>query len=210
LKKIPEIIKNIESYEFNKKMNESIEIYLWLKNNKSNNSLYRLVYSAFYGLLIAWLWDKLKDEYFTILFNWNKDLVSIISKLYNIPNVKWSNSIQFSFATKIININDESKPIYDSKIKEVLGIKLNYYSNELLEVKIEKCNKVYKEMLKIYDKLLKEDSIKNKIKNFKDEFNLIDNSISDIKILDFILWDIGKELEKKKKDWIRYKKEINW
>lgn len=104
---------------------ESIDVYRFLsdrflQSNVSSDTIFQFVFRSFYRLDNAGLTDIFKTRYFELLEanrrNESIDLTSIVTELYEFPNRKSHNTLQFSFATKLANTVNCSYPIYDSKV----------------------------------------------------------------------------------------------
>jgi len=101
--------------------------------------------------------------------------------------------IQFSFVTKLLNIiNDEEYPIYDSNVVMATFGRAN---NKSTDDKIGNYIEQYEVIRNIYNELL--DDYKNIIGNFRKIFTQSAN-LSNMRILDIIVWKIGKEIIDKK------------
>lgn len=180
------ILSNIEP--------ESVSVYLFLKNeykkgNIKNNTLFQFVFRSYYRLDNAGLGGKLKNEYFKLLSDKQNDLGKILSKLYSIPNSRNLNTIQFSFATKLLHTIDNNSPIFDAEVSRVFH---KMRTGENKEEKIESCLKIYEFLKVAYLDLLQDEKIKKIILKFRLKFDISKEKISDIKVLDFIIWSLGK------------------
>ena len=102
--------------------------------------------------------------------------------------------IQFSFVTKLLNIiNDEEYPIYDSNVMAAFGFFRG--NNKSTDDKLAEYIEQYEVIRNIYDGLL--DNCKNIIGNFRQIFPQSGN-LSNMRILDIIVWKIGEEIKNKK------------
>lgn len=115
-KKLDKILENIDK--------ESIFVYLFLKDehkkgNIKNNLLFQFVFKSYYRLDNAGLGNKLKNRYFELLADKQKDLRKILLELYKIKTLKNKNTIQFCFATKLLNTLDNNNPIFDAEVSRV-------------------------------------------------------------------------------------------
>ncbi|SFC95158.1 hypothetical protein SAMN04487907_1233 [Zunongwangia mangrovi] len=190
-----EIIANIEY--------ESIEVYEYLsrqfkESDVSENPLFQFVYRSYYRIDNAGLTQEFKKEYFNLLeeFKVKKELeiIEIIDRLYKYRNLKDQKSIQFSFATKLVNTIDKKTPIYDSKVCRVFNFK-----NPPQKSFDKKVNK-YLEQLSIisatYHDILDSGLLSKVIFMFDCKF---ENNLSPVNKLDFIFWSAGKILTKNDK-----------
>jgi hypothetical protein len=181
---------------------ESIAVYSFLKNeyakgNILNNLVFQFVFISYYGLDIARLSGEIKSRFFELLAQKQTNLELILSKLYEIPTLKGENTIQFSFATKLLHTIDNDKPIFDSNVEKSTNIKLRGSDKD---TKIRSRIEAYDSLEKLYAKLKEDDKTKRLISNFRLKFKVNDEKISDTKVLDFIMWSLGRLLEKLKKE----------
>jgi len=178
---------------------ESIAVYSFLKNvytkgNILNNLVFQFVFRSYYRLDNAGLSDEIKSRFFELLAQKQTNLGLILSKLYEIPTLKGENTIQFSFATKLLHTIDNDKPIFDSGVAILTNIKPKGSDRN---TKIRSCIEIYDSLEKLYEELKEDDKIKKLISKFRSKFKVDDEKISDTKVLDFIMWSLGK-LKKEK------------
>lgn len=176
---------------------ESVDVYQFLKHQYINtditqNLLFQFVYKNFYRIENAGLSSEFKSVYFNLMEEnrnkKNQDIGEIIKRLYSIPNLRGLNTFQFSFATKMLNTIDENYPIYDSEVARVFEFK-NPTTKELesrIKISVEKID----EIKYSYSCILENELIINTLRLFDQKF--LDNSLSDIKKIDFIFWSAGK------------------
>lgn len=123
----------------------------------------------------------------------NLNPVEIASEL-----CKGDASYQFSFVTKMLNLeNDILYPIYDSKVALMLGFNTNVLAGKSQEIKAEYYNNWYNTMIELYNELLLDEKAKIVLTNFKKTFDCED--LSDMRIVDIIFWQLGKDVEKRGK-----------
>ena len=113
----------------------------------------------------------------------------ILRELHEIPTKRNLKTIQFSFATKLLHTIDNHLPIYDAEASRILGVRV---SGKTKDEKIKSCIGTYKKMKSIYLEILNDKEILKLIKKFKEKFKLKENEITNEKILDFIIWSLGK------------------
>lgn len=173
---------------------ESVAVYLFLKNeyekgNVGNNKLFQFVFRSYYRLDSAGLGGKLKNRYFQLMAGKQRDLPKILRELYKIKTLKNKNTIQFSFATKLLHTIDNNNPIFDAEVSRVLHVKV---SGNTADKKILSCERVYQSIKNTYIDLLRDKDIQKIISKFRKETHTNEDQISDVKILDFIIWKLGK------------------
>lgn len=199
---IDQIIKKISKQqdEILSNLNfESIDVYLFLKNeymkgNILNNFVFQFVFRSYYRLDNAGLSDQIKKHYFKLLSDKQINLKSILLELYEIPTLKGKSTIQFSFTTKLLHTIDSGYPIFDSEVGKVFNMRV---SGADRDTKIASCVKIYDSLRIYYTELIKEEEIREVVSKFRQKFNVDTEKMSDAKILDFIIWSLGK-LELKK------------
>ena len=173
---------------------ESISVYVFLKNeyekgNIKDNTLFQFVFRSYYRLDNGGLGDDLKKKYFELLADKQNDLRKILLELYSIPNIRNLQAIQFSFATKLLHTINNNNPIFDAKVSRVFTKRV---SGSSMEEKIDSCLEIYEFLKNMYSMLIVDEQIIILISDFREKFSVKKNDISDIKILDFIIWSLGK------------------
>ena len=184
-----EIIENIDQ--------ESVDVYNFLKtefkkSNVNENYLFQFVFRSFYRIDNAGLTPEFKKEYFKILEqNRNEkqfDFEKVLRGLYSFPNRKGQNTLQFSFATKMLNTIDDKMPIYDSEVAKMFSMSRPYQSE--FEIKLDKYLDQLEKIQNGYDKIINQNLLPETIGLFDQVFK--DNKLSEMKKLDFIFWSAGK------------------
>ncbi len=179
---------------------ESIDVYLWLKNeyNKGhvkNNLVFQFIFRSYYRLDSAGLTEKQKKHFFELMTDKKVNLEKVLDELYELPTLRKRKTIQFSFATKLLHTINNNKPIFDAEVSAIIHKSV---SGNNKKSKIESCREIYDFLENIYLILVKEEKIKKVIFKFRSKFHITENQITDIKILDFMIWSLGK-LERNKK-----------
>jgi len=182
-KKLDEDRKSLKSYAF---------ISREFKKGKTPTREFQKVYKDFYVLTAAGLTQEFFDRYFQLLENKETDLKKILKILSKIPRRKGDYAVELSFASKLIHTVDNNSPIFDKNVANVLGIKLNY--KEDLDERIEDRVRAYELLKRKFTVLLKNPEVQEIISDFKEKLGA---DINNIKMLDFILWKLGEDLEKK-------------
>lgn len=188
---------------FNKLDVESFYVYNFLKDEYlktkdiTTNHLFQFTYRSFYRLDNAGLTKEFKSKYFELLQKYRTcdiDLKEICIELFIYKTKKGLNSVQFSFATKLANMIDDTYPIYDSEVARLFNFNQPYYLKDR-DLKIDKYLEQYD-----YIKYASKELVSNK--NIQDISSEMDNlfgescrKIDNIKKLDFLMWSAGKVLK---------------
>lgn len=194
------IIRSIEK--------ESLDVYLFLREQFKNGSiltnyLFQFVYRSFYRLDNAGLTPEFKSEYFRLMEDCRSsnclDLGSLSKKLYEIPNRKGQNSLQFSFITKLANTIDDDYPIYDSEVSKIFCFRPPYSDKKKsVDDRLIIFLQFYDDFKKYYHELLNSNSCAPIFASFHETYP--DDKYSRIprlKVLDFFFWAAGKIYEDK-------------
>lgn len=177
---------------------ESIVVYQFLqkefsKGDITNNPLFQFVFRSYYRLDNAGLSNEFKAEYFKIMEEYrhlkNIDIDVIVNRLYKFKRAKGDNSVQFSFATKLIHTIDHNYPIYDSEVARVFGFPTSYYIKDK-DRRLERFIKWHKHIEKTYHEILSEKLLEQTIQLFDTKF--LKNDLSNTMKIDFIFWTAGK------------------
>lgn len=155
----------------------------------SDNEEFKDTYKNFYVMKTAGLSQQHFDKYFEMLDEQVSNLERILNELYEIKTLKQQNSLQFSFATKLLHTVNNNLPIYDKQVKITLGLPDPYKYSDNSRYKKTRAILAYYENLKmIYRQLLENASVKKLIDDIRKNFGWTANQINDVKILDFVLW----------------------
>ncbi|MDD5290352.1 MAG: hypothetical protein PHT40_04130 [Patescibacteria group bacterium] len=138
-------------------------------------------YRRYYGMNNAGLTSEHFKTYFELLKSKTTDLEEIIDRLYQIKTFGGYNSIQLVFATKLIHTIDNNSPIIDNNISKIL--KLSNANGPI---------KKHEEVKTKFSCLFKEPKIRIMLekarKEVKEKFGKDHELISDVKLLDSLLW----------------------
>ena len=189
-----EIIQNIAQ--------ESVDVYQYLTSQLKNTDIttdyfYQFVYRSFFRLDNAGLTDNFKVKYFELLedyknkseFNYHE----ILYKLYIIKNKKEQNTFQFSFVTKMNNVINNDRPIFDANVIDVL--KLSSPKKKIFDEKLKASMDQLLAIETFYNKIIKENLLPKTLSAFDIKFS--NNKLSTNKKIDFILWSAGKKVKTK-------------
>ena len=200
------IIKGIESRSseiIQSIAQESLDVYQYLSSQLKNTDVrsdyfYQFVYRSFFRLDNGGLTDTFKSKYFELLeANKNKkefNYYEILSQLYLIKNKKEQYSFQFSFVTKMHNIIQNDRPIFDANVVDVLKLKLR--NKKLFDEKFEIFMEGLSEIESFYSKAIKDNLLPITLSSFDNKF--YGNKLTPNKKIDFILWADGRKKNTKK------------
>jgi mRNA deadenylase 3'-5' endonuclease subunit Ccr4 len=94
----------------------------------------------------------------------------------------------------LLHTIDNNKPLFDSGLAILTNIKPKGSDRD---AKIHSCLKIYDYLQTLYAELKENDKIRKVISKFRSKFRVDDEKMSDTKVLDFIMWSLGK-LKKRK------------
>ena len=201
-KKREEIIDNIDQ--------ESVDVYLWIKNeyekngdNIRGNKVFQFVFRSYYRLDNAGLSNEQKECFFKLLAQKESRLNIILEELHKLPTLRKKNgkpvhTVQFSFATKLLHTLDDTNPIFDSEIARV--IRKSFHGKDK-EERMESCEEIYSYLKELETQLISDSKIQQVIKEFRLKFEstLRENQMTNEKVLDFLLWSLGKLIKNEAK-----------
>lgn len=181
---------------------ESVYVYLFLceefvKGPVTHNHVFQFVYRSFYRLDNAGLTPEFKSAYFDLLersrCSPEVDLESLSRKLYDIPNRKGQQSLQFSFVTKLANTISPHYPIYDSEVAKVLGFRAPY-NYKAFETRLAEYLTFYESLRELYKRIITDGILREPVRLFNEKYAPVSSRVPEVKVLDFIFWSAGKLL----------------
>ena len=154
--------------------------------NVSTDKKFQTKFNAFYRVRRDEDWRKVFYDYFeSIKNNKNIQFEDILKYLYD-----KTGNIEASFSSKLLSTINPDMPIWDQYVLKNLGLEVKGKDKK---ERFEDTIKKYYEIVEIENKKLQEVEIQKAIKDFKTYF--IEYDLSDIKILDYILWNSRDEEE---------------
>lgn len=146
----------------------------------SKDANFQTTFNAFYKVRRNKKWRGIFYEYFeSIKNNKNIKFEEILEHIY-----KATGRIEASFSSKMLATINSNMPIWDQYVLKNLNLKV---LGKTKKEKLDNTIKTYYEIVDIEREELKREDIKQLIKEFKQNFK--EYEISDIKILDYILWN---------------------
>lgn len=157
--------------------------------DKTFNDDYKKNFNAYYGVRRNEEWRKAYYNFFEKNKN-NKNITfeEIIRYLHNNPKVQ---NVEPSFSSKMLATINPNKPIWDKYVLKHLKIRVKEKDKDK---KIKEAISIYKQIEEKYKEYLEDNNIKETINKMKKI--LSDERITDIKILDYIIWITEKEENK--------------
>ena len=163
----------------------ALDKYNYIKDNLykcvvSQDTEFQTRFNAFYRVRRDSKWRNTFYTYFESIKNKkNISFDEMLDYMY-----KETGNIEASFCSKLLSTINPDMPIWDQYVLK--NLKLEVSGNNKDE-KLENTKKVYKTIIEIENKKLQEPSIQKSIQDFKEYFP--EYNLSDIKILDYILWN---------------------
>lgn len=177
----------------------TISTYLILKNALHHHGAnhfndFKHQFASFYGMHRFTKGGNFYEQFFQKMEQMEKGTKYDVSKLAEELFDEEDSKIQFSFMTKLLNIlNEYEYPIYDSNVANVFGIypPANKERNE----RIRKYIANYTIIIETYEKLISQHT--ELILQFRDYFKVTNEELSDLRIMDFIIWKLGERITEK-------------
>lgn len=117
-----------QSSKFGKGVKRYIELKeMFAESGHVRSENFRSSYSQYYGLLSAGLTTEWLNRHFELLYEFDQTALSdpyrhILLELYDFPRREGDKVLQFSFASKLDAFHDESRPLYDAKVRKFFGL----------------------------------------------------------------------------------------
>ncbi len=165
--------------------------YLKLEYEKGNvkNKNFQERYKSFYRMHLFGFTPEFYNKYFQFLREGETDLKKILEELSKIKNESGKKTVQLAFASKLIHMVDNTKPLYNSTVSDIFNISVRRGS---IKVRIKSSLEAYSELEKNYQELLENEKIREVIDEFRKKLNFKEGILSDYKLLDLILHKLKK------------------
>ena len=152
------------------------------KNTDLSTKKFTKCFNGFYRVRRNDKWQKVYYDFFNKNRN-NKNITfdEILDYMFN--NTE-NNMIEASFCSKMLATINPNMPIWDQYVLRNLNIKVD---GNTKEEKLIKTKEAYKKIIEEVNNKLKEKDIQESIADFRKFFPELE--FSDVKILDFILWN---------------------
>lgn len=149
---------------------------------------YQRRFKVFWRLNAARLSELFCDHYFNILKDVSSkktNITDVCKRLHEVKTHKNRQSLQFSFASKLIHMTDTSMPIYDSMIADFY-----FYAepnrNKSLKDRIHDLATFHEFLTKEYNRIINNGLLRDAIRAFRDE--LKPQMFTGHKVIDSLIW----------------------
>jgi hypothetical protein len=171
------------------------------------NEYFRRRYKAFYRMNMVGLTEEYFKRYFNLLglrYRLVKeDLTNILTRIDGIPTKRSKNSLQFSFATKMLHTTNYQLPIYDSRLGKFFNLRQPSDTKFASVQRIATRQGIYNNLVVQFNELLADPDVIDLITAAKKELAARVRedkilTINEVKMLDFLIW--AQEIDKDKKN----------
>ena len=156
------------------------------KCNVSTNKEFQTVFDSFFRVRRDKTWRNIFFTYFQEAKNIDNIRFEDILK-YIYENTK-DHCIEPSFSSKMLSTINPNMPIWDQFVLENLELKVD---GKTKEERLQNTIDTYYKIVKKENEMLEEKEIQESIQLFRNYFKEYD--LSDIKILDYLIWNTRKE-----------------
>lgn len=160
---------------------------------------YKSNYKNFYKLIYYSSDSPFIGDYFRILQEGNFVKIEELIEKFE----KSTDSIQLSFATKLLHSIDPHSPIYDQFIAAFYLLP-DWGNKKEIEDKVFICGEIYRFLKEEYERIIKNKLLSKAIRKFRIKINQIDltneekakaKNITNEKIIDFYIWQFSKMMK---------------
>ena len=167
---------------------DSVRTYMWIQDNYrkrdvSTDREFQTMYSHFYGMN-RFTSLEYRQAYFQTLQKlkqYDFSFRELAEQLYAVDQKH-----ELSFISKMMHTVDPTKPIYDSRVNQILGLNHRYYGS--FSSRIQRDIETLEQIANSYRIFLKDSRILNILDQF--EALLPGCAITQEKKIDFLLWTI--------------------
>ncbi len=177
---------------------EAVDVYLFLteqfaRGSVTNNRLFQFVYRSYYMLDAAKsLTRDFKKKYFELMEAARGEVVDVRATartLFEIPNAKDQENLQFSFVTKLAHTVDDSNALYDSNVANYFCFRAPFSKSSGFDVRIRPLMDFYNDLGICYGRILADGALADAMQSFSRRYS---EQVPDIKMLDFIFHSAGR------------------
>jgi len=176
---------------------EAVDVYRFLAEqfehgSVTENLVFQFVYRSFYVMDGAGLTQEFKTRYFELMEaarGKSVDIRSIAKALFDIPNAKGQDSLQFSFATKLGHTVDVTQPLYDVNIATYFRFRPANSDLKDFDNRVQPFMLFHDDLRSCYQRILANGVLADAVQSFRNTYGV---GIPDVKILDFIFHTAGR------------------
>lgn len=163
---------------------------LW-KTDVSKDGDFQRTYRTYWQLNAARLGSEFCSAYFSYFEKLKEadDIVldRVVQDLYKVPtHGDGRQSLQFSFASKMVHMLKPQLPVYDSMVEAFFFLPFGS-PTEKMEGKLKRLLESYRFLTREYERVLKEGLLRPAIATFRTRFSVGDD-YTDEKIIDTLIW----------------------
>lgn len=163
---------------------------LW-KTDVSMDVEFQRTYRTYWQLNAARLGSEFCSTYFSYFQKLKEadDIVleRVVQDLYKVPtHGDGRQSLQFSFASKMVHMLKPQLPVYDSMVEAFFFLPFGSPA-EKMEGKLKRLLESYRFLTAEYERVLKEDLLRPAIATFRTRFS-VGGDYTDEKIIDTLIW----------------------
>lgn len=157
----------------------------------SHDPVFHLDYRRYWRLNAARLSKSFCLAYFDLMerlrTNQNMDTEAVARILYRLPtHENGRQSLQFSFASKLVHTLDRHRPIYDSMVADFFFFRPPDPNREL-DFRLRSLSTFYNFLCSEYHRVLEHGFLEPSILRFR-QIQGVDDAYTDVKIIDTLIW----------------------
>ena len=155
---------------------------------------FRDIYKRYYHLNVAQLSEQFLDHYFNLLFSQNigkttEPYSQILRELYDYPNRRGLNTLQFSFVSKLMATRDENRPVYDKHVRDFF--KLSMPSGNDVNARIAQYIYQLSWLRETYELWQLDSNFKEIVAQVRDKYSLLIDCPA-TRVADLLVYTVGK------------------
>ena len=151
---------------------------------------FQLQYRAYWRMNVARLGDPFYSQYFGILETLKEEGIDnpdeALREIALIHHTAERPSLQFSFATKLLNTLDPKAPVYDSYVSAFYFFTPRP-SDQPVQLRLEELLEFYSFLRREYARVLDAGLLSPAVAKFREHFQ-IDHTLCDERVIDLLIW----------------------
>jgi hypothetical protein len=156
----------------------------------SADTQFQRIYRAYWQMNVARLNDVFYERYFGLLESLKgakiTDVDRVVRQIVTPSNSTGRESLQFSFATKLVHTLDQRAPVYDRFVAAFYFFAAPS-SGEAVDRRLGKLLAFYGFLRSEYARVIRDGLLEAAVRRFRDRF-LVDEAFPDERIVDLLLW----------------------